>query len=476
MICPKCGTENADGSRFCKTCGAPLADGASTAGTAVPTYPKKSSKKALVAVIAVVAVVLVAVLAANLLGLVHIGASSSAGSQASGGQTSSGQVSSDATVVSSALWSGNDTSPYVDQDGTECGNTPSNYGQRAETVSDSDYDYFYSDSEGGLCRAKKGSSQVDVILPTSKLESANSHTTFYLNKDGDTLYFMEIYSRYNESSDSSFAICSVGADGSGFTTLLEIPSTDKSTGSYSYISGLYLYDHTLYFVVESMSGGSMYSDYTYDVYTMDEDGSNQQKRCSIQHVGASTLFVTKEKVYYSYNCPDTENPGDYSRSSVFSQNLDGSDQQEVYVSSLSEIADGPLVQDGNVYVMESTSSNYSSGASRLQLTRIDASDNSPSVLWTGETLSYHDYYYLSAIADDNVYLIESNDGGLLSLVGVPLAGGDSKALSVDFAGLGPSLYNASDCLLLYGSNTAWSAGAEVTRIGFDGTVFREVVG
>lgn len=474
MICPKCGAENADGSRFCKTCGAPLADATSTVYTAVPVYPKKSSKKALVAVIAVVAVVLVAVLAANLLGLVHIGASSSAGSQASGGKTSP-----DTTVVSSALWSGNDTSPYVDQDGTECGNTPSNYGQSAPTVSDSDYDYFYSESEGGLCRAKKGSSQVDVILPTSKLGSADLHSSLYLNKDGDTLFFVESYYRYSSFSSSSFAICSVGADGSGFTTLLEIPSTDKSTGSYSYISGLYLYDHTLYYVVQSLAGESRYSEYTYDVYTMDEDGSNQQKRCSIQLVGYAEFFVTKDKVYYTYNKPDVDNPGGSSRSSVFSQNLDGSDQQEVYVSSLSEIADGPLVQDGNVYVMESTSSNYSSdssGASRLQLTRIDASDNSPSVLWTGETLSYHDYYQLSAIADDNVYLIESSDGRLLSLVGVPLVGGDSKALSVDFAGVGPSLSNASDCLLLYGSNTAWSAGAEVTRIGFDGTVFREVVG
>lgn len=471
MICPKCGTENADGSRFCKTCGAPLADGASTAGTAVPTYPKKSSKKALVAVIAVVAVVLVAVLAANLLGLVRIGASSSAGSQASGGQTSS-----DVTVVSSALWSGNGTSPYVDQDGTECGNTPSNYGQRAETVSDSDYDYFYSDSEGGLCRAKKGSSQVDVILPTSKLGSADSHTTFYLNKDGDTLYFMEIYSRYNGSSDSSFAICSVGADGSGFTTLLEIPSTDKSTGSYSYISGLYLYDHTLYFVVESMSGGSKYSDCTYDVYTMDEDGSNQQKRCSIQLVGYAEFFVTKDKVYYTYNKPDVDNPEGSSRSSVFSQNLDGSDQLEIYVSNLDWIADGPIVQDGFVYVTESNLISYAVGDGSFQLTRMDTSGNAPSVIWSGKT-GRNSYYKLSAIAGNSVYLAETNDGRLASLISVPLSGGDSATLDTSFAGMDPVLSNSCDCLLLYGYGTGtWSSGAEVTRIGFDGTVFREVVG
>lgn len=471
MICPKCGTENADGSRFCKTCGAPLADGTSTAGTAVPMHSNKSSKKALVTVIAVVAVVLVAVLAANLLGLVHIGASSSAGSQASGGQTSS-----DATVVSSALWSGNDTSPYVDQDGTECGNTPSNYGQRAETVSDSDYDYFYSDSEGGLCRAKKGSSQVDVILPTSKLESANSHTTFYLNKDGDTLYFMEIYSRYNESSDSSFAICSVGADGSGFTTLLEIPSTDKSTGSYSYISGLYLYDHTLYFVVESMSGGSKYSDCTYDVYTMDEDGSNQQKRCSIQLVGYAEFFVTKDKVYYTYNKPDVDNPEGSSRSSVFSQNLDGSDQLEIYVSNLDWIADGPIVQDGFVYVTESNLISYAVGDGSFQLTRMDTSGNAPSVIWSGKT-GRNSYYKLSAIAGNSVYLAETNDGRLASLISVPLSGGDSATLDTSFAGMDPVLSNSCDCLLLYGYGMGtWSSGAEVSRIGFDGTVFREVVG
>ncbi|MEE8675191.1 MAG: hypothetical protein SOI12_08285 [Tractidigestivibacter scatoligenes] len=450
-----------------------MADGTSTAGTAVPMHSNKSSKKALVTVIAVVAVVLVAVLAANLLGLVHIGASSSAGSQASGGQTSS-----DATVVSSALWSGNDTSPYVDQDGTECGNTPSNYGQRAETVSDSDYDYFYSDSEGGLCRAKKGSSQVDVILPTSKLESANSHTTFYLNKDGDTLYFMEIYSRYNESSDSSFAICSVGADGSGFTTLLEIPSTDKSTGSYSYISGLYLYDHTLYFVVESMSGGSKYSDCTYDVYTMDEDGSNQQKRCSIQLVGYAEFFVTKDKVYYTYNKPDVDNPEGSSRSSVFSQNLDGSNQQEIYVSNLDWIADGPIVQDGFVYVTESNLTNYAVGDWSFQLTRMDTSGNAPSVIWSGKTgRNSNSYYKLSAIAGNSVYLAETNDGRLASLISVPLSGGDSATLDTSFAGMDPVLSNSCDCLLLYGYGMGtWSSGAEVSRIGFDGTVFREVVG
>ncbi len=455
MKCPSCGAENPGGSKFCETCGSPLANGIAAA------HPQKRWKKVLVAVAAVVAVAVVGVVAGGRLGLMQT-------EQSSGGATlvADSQGSSYGSYVSPSLWSGNDAAPYVAQDGTECGNTPSNYANGGYSVSDPDYDYFYSEKQGGLCRAKKGSSEVDVIVPASSFGGTKTMQVNQLNKDGDTLYFV-IW------TSEGYAICSAKTDGSNFSKLYSVTGYDTSTGADHLIRGFSLYDHALYFITESMPGSSGSAVNVYDVYTMNEDGSGQQKHSSFQLAGAAVPFLTKDKVYCIYDNPENDSKSS-GRSSVLSQSLDGSGQQTIYTCTLA-IINGAIIQDGSIYVMESGLANSASSDYGYQLVRMDASGGSQSVLLTG-SVSGRMYVELAGISNGNAYVGEYGDGVLDSLKEVPLAGGDSSAVDVNFAGIGAKLMNACDCLLMYGMDTAGSYGARVARIGLDGTVYRQLVG
>ena len=361
---------------------------------------------------------------------------------------------------------GNDDAPYVDQDGTECGNTPSNYANGGCSVSDPDYDYFYSAKEGGLCRAKKGSSEVDAIIPASSLSSTTRLEVNQLNKDGDTLYCVVW-------DGNRYAIRSAKTDGSDLAELYSVQGYDSGKGFYYQIHGLCIYDHTLYFILESMTGASSLAEHYFDLYSMGEDGSIQQKLSGLELTGSATPYVAKDKVYFVYTNPGNANKSS-GGSSILSENLDGSDQETIYTCSLAFINGNIILQDGSIYVLENGLAASSSSNYEYQLTRMDPSGGNQSVLLS-DSISARSYVGLAGIARDTIYIGKYGDGVLSSFKTVPLAGGDPSDVDVDFTGINAKLMNACDCLLVYGTDTAAASGARVARIGFDGTTYRQLI-
>lgn len=452
MFCPKCGSENPDGSKFCKACGAPLRQQTtpapydnlaphtlgSQAGFRQPGQPAlapkpRHSKKPLV--IGIVAVAVALAVAAFV--LLHV-----VGVSSGGGSSSKGAVAtSDGTNVGG-----------VTVGGTEMGNTGSNYAMAAPSVSASDYDYFYSYERRGICRAKDDGSSMDVIVPFA----STSDTASWLNLDGDTLFYLKT----ENSGGTSYTVHSAKTDGSGDSIIYTLSAAGSSGSS---IQGVYLYDHVLYVLDESYDSSSHRS--TFDLWTMGEDGSNQQKVGGYQTDGTTGPFVTKDKIYFTYTASySSNNP----MGEVYSQNLDGSDFTKIYTSTVGSIYGMPIVQDGKIYFAESNSS-----MKRSVITQTALDGSNASELYQADAYSL----YLRAVADGKVYVVSYGDYGDSSqrLTSVPLDGGDTSVIAVQDNAYNPFVCTADDHLLVTDGGDGGAAGLTVYTMDYDGNKLHDYV-
>ena len=393
MFCPKCGAKNVDGAKFCSSCGVPLTRGNVPANGTQPTggwngapagagsqgfggqqyaqpYGGSPTGPALgqaaqgfspntamppkrrpwVVPVAIAAcLVVVAVILLRVVGVSVNGSSSSKGGV--------------------AVMDGLQVGP-VSFGGVTMGNTASNYANGAPSVSDGTYDYFYtysySTGKGGICRAAKDGSGVKTILDRPS-DMKGNYGQFSL--DGDTLFYLSAENQEYLGKDI-YSIHSVKTDGSDDREIYTLSySSSDSSGVYR----VYLYDSRLYVVTYSYNSDN--STTSYEILTMDEDGSNQRKAGSFTTTWGSP-FVTKDRAYY-YKM-DFDSDSDHPTGMVYAQNLDGSDSQVIYSSRDSVMyVNSPYIVDGKIYAEENNSS-----TGKYSVVCIDADGSNASTVYS----------------------------------------------------------------------------------------------
>lgn len=245
------------------------------------------------------------------------------------------------------------TSAQDDSQTAAAGNRPENYADGAYCVSDEDgqYDYFYSVTNQGISRAATDGSSVDVIAHTGDgLHDAVS----FLSLDGDRLfYLLKVY----DGDAPNYEVHAVNTDGSSDQVVYSLSSSDQSES----IGGVYLYDHTLYLLVEH--GGTKSTPSTYEVRTIKEDGSDLQVLGSDLAKGAEYLYLTEDHLYYTVAAA----AGDGKLGELHSQKVDGSRDQTIYTSTLGYLS-CPVVLQQDLYVTE-----CGSGGNQLTCMGLDGS-------------------------------------------------------------------------------------------------------
>ncbi|MGN0055330.1 MAG: DUF5050 domain-containing protein [Atopobiaceae bacterium] len=332
--------------------------------------------------------------------------------------------------------------------GTQMGNTPSNYAIGGYAVSDKDYDYFYSITRGGICRAKNDGSSTQVIVPGVS-DGSRLYGNFSL--DGGRLFYTE------NGYDDGTEIHSVGTDGSDNHVLA---SFSGGSGQEN-LSAMYLYDQKLY-VLTNVSDGSA-SKLTYTVRTMDEDGSNQQKVGSFQTEGSPTVFLTKDKAFYTYS--SSSNYGDTSTitpGKVYSVNLDGSNVTQVYQCAVG-MPYSLVVQDDKVYVGES---NYQTN--QVALVQMDLDGSNSKVISTQGS-------YVEAIADGVVYVGVADESEDMRTIKISLSDGSASTLPSTSGYYYSQFYCAGDHLVEYEAGDGGYMGVSVCSVDYDGNKLHDYV-
>lgn len=432
MFCPKCGTANPDGSKFCKACGAPLRQQApGTQVTTTSAAPGRRHGKGRLAIALVAVVAAVAVVAFVLLRVVGVTAGTGSPSSTGAVATTDGASVGGVTIG-----------------GTEMGNTASNYAEGAPSVSDGDYDYFYSITREGICRAKNDGSSPEVVVGTGGYQVSAG----WLSLDGDRL----IYLRSDTGSGSAYTVHSVAKDGSDDKAIYTVTNAGAS-GAIT-VQGVYVYDHTVYVLTAQYDSAN---GTTYSLWTMDEDGSNQKQAGGYTTDGTTSPFVTKDKIYFSYN-PRTSGSNATTMGEVYVQNLDGTDFRQIYKSTVGGLYSSPVVQDGKVYVTEGNTA-----LNHYTVTRMDADGSNAKAVYEGST-------YLNGapvVANGSVYgVLSQNEYTNATLAIAPVDGGDAKTASLPPNYFYPRVCTAGDHLLLVGTSDGGYTGTKVCSLGFDGTL------
>lgn len=441
MYCPKCGTQNPDGSRFCKSCGAslerqgivPAAPPQVVGAASSPAGPQPWWRRGMAPIAVVAALVVVLVLVFRVIG-VSVG----------GGASSKGGV---------AVMGGTQVGP-VTFGGVQMGNTASNYATYGIGVSDGTYDYFFSSTRQGICRARKDGSSVDVILsePEGWIGSIGDFSL-----DGGRLFYVQS-SLASDSSAVTYTVHSMATDGSDD----RIVYTVSSAGSSAFLGPVYLYDHVLY-VVRSEYDDSRT---THEVWTMNEDGSNQQKVGGYDSDGASSAFVTKDSIYFTYT-PNSSGDGT-SMGAVYSQNLDGTNFKQLYSSEVGSIYSTPFLEGGRLYFMESNSS-----VDRTVLTSITLDGSDPQSLYSASTKDTT--ISLTGVMHGSAYLATWDSNYSLSVTMQPLSGGDTTTFTPS-DGMFLSLVDCGDHMLVVASgDDVGSAGLAVAGYDFAGNKLHDYV-
>jgi hypothetical protein len=435
MFCPRCGARNVDNARFCSSCGAPLGvrnippagtgenPGTGAWGGQQPVQPVPGAASPAPArprgrlrwVVPTVAAACLVVAAFVMLCVVGV--------SLNGGPSSRGGV-----AVMDAFQVG-----PVSFGGVRMGNTASNYANGAMAVSDGTYDYFFSAEKGGICRAAKDGSGVNVIVPRPDIPP---YTVSGFSLDEDTLF----YKVTQDNVDSDGVVDTIRAVKTNGGDDHEVCSFKHEHG-YFITGGVYLYDGRLY----ALDLANVTDDltYSYDVWTMDEDGSNKSKIGTFSTVaGTYAPFLTKDKMYFC----QTEN-GDHGHGSVYVQDLDGSDRQQLYTSSTGTLYGTPLVVDGKIYV-----DGHDYDNEKYQVIRMNADGSDASTIYTHDAAET-DTTYIEAVTHGSAYVFCRNGEDDGTVARVPLDGSPTTEASVPGSNLLEWIYEAGDHLVVMRGNS-----------------------
>ena len=442
MFCPKCGFQVADGARFCPKCGCQMPE--TSQGTAhdqsqLNTPHVNPPRKFPLIPIAIVGVLVVVIGAFVALGFMGIG------------------------PIAGLLRGG--TGAVSEEPGHTQGNYSSNisvgYGYG---VSDNDYDYFISYRGGGICRAKWNgdSSETETIYPITIDEHSYSYASF-LNIDDGWLYFCEFTYDYDNSGKQTQKLVRVRTDGSDAETIHEFETVDVDDANYN-VSAVYLFDSKLYVLITN--NASDVNGVVYQVVSMNEDGSDIEELGEVQVDGYAYFVLTPDRIYYAAT-PTDSSSSTQSKSTIYAQDLDGSNMSVIYESDIGTIS-ALAYKDGRLYFEESTSTiNYQ----KLVSVAVDGSDVQRLYEAPAQT-----GVYIGMYADDKAYLIayDNSEGYAMApsyMVAVPLSG-NGETSQVDFPadGFNVMLLNAGDhMIILIGGGDVASLGYEVWGMSFDGS-------
>lgn len=351
------------------------------------------------------------------------------------------------------------------------GNTPSGYANTGWGTSDGTYDYFYSNSLGGIYRSKNDGSSPELLV---EKEIGFEYTSYDygLNVSGDTLYYVKYHS---SGKGAGASICSVGTDGSNPQELYATSDADTmgwhydSTNGTCAITQLYLYGQKLYYILDYNTQRGDNPRQTIELWSMDEDGSNQQKLSSFTADGAEDIpvFVDRDRLYYAANTQSKSGDSFKYSTALISMNLDGSDSkqlgsyQDTGVQSL-------LVQDGKLYacVRDLSSSSY-----RLNIVSMDEDgSNAATLCQSSNTLELRSGF---AVVDGRTYAIglsSSADSDSFTPLLV-MVGSDGNVTTADLQTkrtIPSAICPSGDHLIVFGGGNGRGAPDSVATFNLDG--------
>ncbi|MGN0055639.1 MAG: lectin-like protein [Atopobiaceae bacterium] len=460
MFCSNCGAKNRDGAKFCVECGAPLSRKADQAVATAPTDAREVPIASPAATDAqptmqstpprtggkskrwIIPAVIVAALAAAALAIVQV-----VGVSVDGGPSSKGAVAvTGGTRIGSLIFGG-----------TPMGNTASNYASGGLSVSDDSYDYFYSSIQGGICRAAKDGSSVDVI---SERESGWNGWASHFSLDGSTLFYEN--DDYSTNS-TTYSVHAVNADGSNDRTIYSISSASNAGSA---IEDVYLYDHMVYVLVSTLDSDTMRT--TFGIWVMNEDGSNQHQAGGYtSDSGGGIPFLAKDKVYFCHTPPSSD--GSSTNGEVYVQNYDGSETRKLYTSDVGNMYGTPFVVDDTIYVEEA---NNAQRIFNVVAMGLDGSD--PHTVFSSTTANT--WYNLVAVMHGCLYISHTDYDALVgSITRAPLDGGDTSEITL---GQEYNLFmdDAGNHLLAIGIGyDMGSVGVDVASFDFEGNKLHDYV-
>ena len=349
------------------------------------------------------------------------------------------------------------------------GNMPSNYANNALAASDGTYDYFYSKSLGGIYRAKNDGSSPEQVFA----DETGSETTSYcygLNLSGDTLYFV----MQTSGGRMGASIWSVGTDGSNPQQLYHLPDGDgldwiyDLDGTYA-IRQLYLYGQKLYFVLGYYVGwGGDDPEQTFELWSMDEDGSNQQKLSEFTVDGTQDIpiFMDDGRLYYAANSLDdfgSDIDSAYS-SDIVSIKLDGSDETEIALYLNVEVM-SLFVQDGKIYMC---TRDHLDGGSPGEIMSMDLDGSNVSTLAQANDGEVFSRFF--NVVDDTVYtIIYSTGESSVPLLGIYGSDVNKTTASLDLGQTLPyAICSSGDHLVVLGGGNGGGAVYSADTYSLDG--------
>lgn len=337
--------------------------------------------------------------------------------------------------------------------GTRMGNTEPNYINDAPSVSDDKYDYFYLEKKSGICRAAKDGSGADVIRPIS---SDHDHIIDYFSLDGDTLIYRDIQCG-NSTDGNALSIHAMKTDGTGDREIWKAEDADNvvPTGVYVYDSKIYMLTYTSNGSIGSSTGSS------YEVLTMDEDGSNQSVAGTFSGDDITRKFITPSKAYLFQSVGSSD---DYEM--VGAQNFDGSGRQTLYTA-----ADGAKVQrlygvGGKLYIDV-----WNRAADTMQVACMNEDGSDASTVYASS--ADDDGMDLYAVSHGSLYLFGYSLGTFeLIAVKAPLDGSSATKLPGTLPSGNTTINEAGDHLLIL-SNDYTGGAVSAYTIDFDGNKLQD---
>jgi hypothetical protein len=304
---------------------------------------------------------------------------------------------------------------------------------------------------GGLCRAGSNG-RVETIVSVGPQSDLASDYLTGLNLDGGKLYYVWSSDTTSETRHYSSSIHSVNVDGSGDQELYDLGGIP-----YYDVSGLFLYDGTLYVVYTSEPASSDASR-TYVVTSMSEDGSDVRQLCSFQSNGSVDCVIADGKLFYVTGSGTGGKGG-----ILYSQDLDGSNNKRLYSSTIGIISSAPVIQDGKLYFVEDSSGE---SAGKAVLTQLDENGANAKTLYS-DALRFEGYDYLGAVVNGKAYVANGMVDTVGSVTVVPLDGGSAKTVDLPFTCGAATIGTAPDHLLLCSSLDGGNWGVDVCVTDFD---------
>ena len=327
-------------------------------------------------------------------------------------------------------------------------------------------DYFFSAAKNGFCRIAKDGADPERILWVD-CTKADEDVVWNFSRDGERLFFCWAHDFHLDEGGGgmrgSCDVCSIKLDGSDRKTVF----ASGAGGSTEYVEDAYIFDHTLYVVVEESSVT------THKILAMDEDGSNQR---ALGTVSGYNVTLTKDKAYFVRKTGTISTSSSKSAGTLYSQNLDGSDVRELYTSEWGDIG-VLMIADGCVCFTEGCGLSGEDGEAVTVFALEDGSAMSVYHAVGNEGVT------LRAVAAGKAYIEVKKRGELMEpskYLFVPVGGKFTTDIPLPEGYYHAEFADAGDHLIVMGSglmeNTGVpNTGTYVCTVSYDGKLLKEYV-